>query len=99
VVREETGLHHHIDLDGRDLGLGEFIDLDVFHKGFARARDRQGWFHLRRDGSAAYAQRYAAIEPFYNGQSRCADRQGRALVIDEVGRELVLLTEANGELA
>lgn len=91
VVREETGLHHHIDLDGRDLGLGEFVDLDVFHKGFARARDRAGWFHLRRDGSAAYAQRYAAIEPFYNGQSRCTDERGRTLVIDEGGRETVLL--------
>jgi hypothetical protein len=71
--------------------LGEFLDLDVFHKGFARARDQAGWFHLRRDGSAAYEQRYTAIEPFYNGQSRCTDGRGRALVIDEVGRERVLL--------
>lgn len=91
VVLNSTGLHHHIDLQGRRLGTGDFINLDVFHKGFARAKDERGWFHLRRDGTPAYAARFAAIEPFYNGQARCEEVSGCALVIDESGKLLVSL--------
>lgn len=91
VVLDDAGLHHHIDARGvRRSGRG-FLDLDAFHKGFARARDEEGWFHLRRDGSPAYTQRYTAIEPFYNGQSRCSGAGGGLVVIDESGQELVRL--------
>lgn len=91
VVQDDAGLHHHIDREGRRVGVGDFIDLDVFHKGFARARDAVGWFHLSRAGRPAYQRRFATVEPFYNGQARCEAFDGSIIVIDEAGRDLVRL--------
>lgn len=62
-----------------------YIDLDVFHKGYARARDERGWFHVRRDGVPAYDRRMAAIEPFYNGQSLCETLQGSRVILSSRG--------------
>jgi SAM-dependent methyltransferase len=92
-VQVDTGMHHHIDVNGRRINGRDFIDLDVFHKGFARARDATGWFHVRRDGRPAYDPRFAAIEPFYNGQARCERFDESLIVIDEAGRELLRLRE------
>lgn len=62
--------------------LPGFLDLDVFHKGFARARDKGGWFFLRRDGSdACRGQRFAEIEPFYNGQALVRTLEGQRRII------------------
>ncbi len=94
VVQDDAGLLLHIDEAGRQFGSERFIDLDVFHKGFARARDRDGWFHLRRDGTPAYARRFAVIEPFYNGQARCELFGGAPVVIDERGRDVLRLRES-----
>jgi hypothetical protein len=91
VVQADSGLHHHIDPDGKPRGAGEYLDLDVFHKGFARARDSDGWFHLRSDGAPAYRRRFSAIEPFYNGQARCESHDGALVVIDEEGRDVLAL--------
>jgi hypothetical protein len=91
VVQTDSGMHHHIDAEGKPRGAGEYLDLDVFHKGFARARDAYGWFHLRRDGTPAYRRRFAAIEPFYNGQARCESHDGALVVIDEEGRDILAL--------
>ena len=41
VVQAEDGRSTHISPDGRLLHGRWFVDLDVFHKGFARARDEQ----------------------------------------------------------
>lgn len=30
--------------------IAGFLDIDVFHKGFARARDSSGWFHINTKG-------------------------------------------------
>jgi len=87
VVLDEEGWHRFIDDGGRSPIPGRFADLDVFHKGYARARDAGGWFHLRRDGEPAYARRFAAIEPFYNGQARCETLEGALVVIDESGHD------------
>jgi hypothetical protein len=91
VVQVDAGTHHHIDVNGKRINGADFIDLDVFHKGFARARDATGWFHIRRDGKPAYEARFAAIEPFYNGQARCERLDRSLVVIDEAGRELLRL--------
>lgn len=89
VVRcPSRGLCTHIGPDGRVLHDQWFIDLDVFHKGVARARDSDGWFHVDRQGSAIHSWRYAEIEPFYNGQARVLTYDGRFVVIDEQGGEL-----------
>lgn len=71
-----------------------FLDLDVFHKGFACARDHSGWFHIDVNGQSIYSNRFAAIEPFYNGQARVENFDGSLLVINETGENVVKLREA-----
>jgi hypothetical protein len=82
VVRHvEDGLCGHVDLSGLPTHDARFLDLDVFHKGFARARDTRGWFHVERDGRPAYSERFAAVEPFYNGQALVETLSGARAVI------------------
>lgn len=85
VVQESSGLHLHLDRNGRPLNARRFLDLDVFHKGYARARDERGWHHVDGDGAPLYAHRFAAVEPFYNGQSRVEREDGSLAIIDERG--------------
>jgi hypothetical protein len=89
VIRcPERGLCTHIDLNGRRVHDQWFIDLDVFHKGYARARDRSGWFHVDTLGQALTCSRYAEVEPFYNGQARVLTHDGEYQVVDEQGHAL-----------
>lgn len=85
VVQAADGRSTHIDADGRCLHGRWFIDLDVFHKGFARARDDGGWMHVNATGEPIYRRRFAAVEPFYNGQARVERFDGALEVIDEGG--------------
>lgn len=91
VVQAENGLHSHIDYCGRLIHNQWFDDLDVFHKGFARARDRHGWHHIDSTGRPLYERRFDNVEPFYNGQARGRTATGGLLIIDETGRDLVVL--------
>jgi len=91
VVQGDAGTSTHIDHDG-DVTHGEwFEDLDVFHKGFARARDTSGWTHINTSGAPVYVRRFAAVEPFYNGQARVERIDGGLEVIDESGETLAEL--------
>ena len=85
VTSSEDGLCRHITTDGTPLHDGAFIDLDVFHKGFSRAKDSRGWFHITPDGKACYAERYASVEPFYNGLARADTADGRRVRIAPSG--------------
>jgi SAM-dependent methyltransferase len=85
VAQEDSGLHLHIDREGWPLNDRRFLDLDVFHKGYARARDERGWHHVDMKGAPLYACRFAAVEPFYNGQARVEREDGALAVIDERG--------------
>lgn len=91
VVQAADGRSTHIDLRGRELHGRWFIDLDVFHKGYARARDEAGWTHVDMGGAPAYARRFAAVEPFYNGQARVERFDGALEVVDESGAAVVEL--------
>ncbi|HEU5374907.1 MAG TPA: hypothetical protein VFV38_05680 [Ktedonobacteraceae bacterium] len=91
VVQRDDGLHSHITTDGALLHGLWLLDLDVFHKGYARARDKYGWHHINRRGQPLYHRRFAAIEPFYNGQARVEEPDGSLLVINEQGENLVRL--------
>lgn len=91
VVQRKDGASSHIDRDGRFLHPVWFLDLDVFHKGYARARDAAGWMHIDRWGRPLYPRRFAMVEPFYNGQARVETFHGALEVIDEAGRTLVQL--------
>lgn len=94
VVQRDDGQHTHIDMAGRPQHDRWFLDLDVFHKGLARARDPGGWTHVDGEGRPAYARRFAAVEPFYNGQARVERLDGGLEVIDEAGQCLVELRPA-----
>jgi len=91
VVQADDGHSTHIRLDGSLLHERWFVDLDVFHKGYARARDEDGWMHVGVQGRPAYARRFHAVEPFYNGQARVERFDGALEVIDETGATLVEL--------
>lgn len=85
VVQADNGLSTHICADGTLLHNNWFSDLDVFHKGYARAKTCQGWCHVDKNGEAIYPERYLSVEPFYNGFARCEAPDGSLVVIDESG--------------
>ena len=91
VVQGDGGLSSHIDASGRVIHGRWYLDLDVFHKGFARARDEYGWVHVGLDGVPIHQRRFAMIEPFYNGQARVERFDQTLEVIDEHGETLVVL--------
>jgi len=91
VIQNATGRSSHMDASGLLVHDCWFLDLDVFHKGFARARDGEGWMHINERGIPAYIRRFAAVEPFYNGQARVERFDGGLEVISETGETLVEL--------
>jgi len=88
VVQGDNGKSSHINSEGILIHQQWFLDLDVFHKGFSRAYDATGWFHIDRKGRSIYAQRYRQIENFYNGCARVEEFNGRLLIINEQGSVL-----------
>ena len=93
TVQNEQGLYSHIDPSGKYLHNKWFLDLDVFHKGYARAKDSQGWFHINREGNPIYPQRFLSIEPFYNGQARVETYDESILIINSEGKCIQTLRE------
>ena len=91
VVQRDDGRSTHVDAHGRLLHGQWFSDLDVFHKGFARARDARGWMHINEEGRPAYTRRFANVEPFYNGQARVERFHGGLEIINETGVTLCVL--------
>lgn len=103
VVCGEDGKGTHIDRRGNFVHSHWYPQLDIFHKGFARAKDEQGWFHVRKDGGPTYKNRFANLEPFYNGQAHAVDFEGNFLIIDEEGQIIKELYQSSknviGELS
>jgi len=95
VRRADDALCVHINEVGGELNGRAFLDLDVFHKGFARARDGSGWFHVNLQGTEAYAGRFAVVEPFYNGIALCEMFDGRRVLLAEDG-EIVRVVCCHG---
>jgi hypothetical protein len=91
VVQANNGSSTHIHSNGLELHSHWFEDLDVYHKGFARAKDAQGWMHINGKGIPIYERRFASVEPFYNGQSRVETFFRGLEIIDESGRTLTIL--------
>ena len=75
-----AALHAHISLAGRGL-----LELDMYHKGLARARDERGWFWGDRAGDDAGFGVFAAVEPFYNGQALVTGLDGVRRVVTDAG--------------
>ncbi|UJR22629.1 hypothetical protein I4U23_025670 [Adineta vaga] len=106
VVRSSIdGLFHAIDENGDALHSSSssykisFLDLDVYHKGLARARDENGWFFIDRHGmDAGQGRRYRQIENFYNGQALVQMlHDGSRCIIDEQHNILARLNDCNNE--
>lgn len=97
VVQAENGLSTHINVHGEFSTNKWFLDLDVFHKGFARAKDKSGWHHIDKVGQHVYPQRYASVEPFYNGCARVEKQNGELLIIDERGNPIRILRNADND--
>src|SRR3990167_4410152 len=91
VVQRPDGMSTHIDESGKEVHSHWFNQLDVFHKGFARAQDDQGWFHIKTDGFPAYKERYADLEPFYNGRAHVQTFDRDLMIIDETGKVSTIL--------
>ena len=94
VVQADDGRSTHVDRQGAEVHGAWFLDLDVFHKGCARARDADGWMHVDVSGRPLYRRRFAAVEPFYNGQARVERLDGGLEVIDETGASITELRPA-----
>jgi hypothetical protein len=86
----EEGRYTHIDKKGNLLHNKYFRLLDIYHKGFARAKDEEGWFHINRNGNSIYNTRFSLIEPFYNGLAFCITPEGKQAVVDEMGNVRLL---------
>lgn len=93
TLQNDMGLYSHICQDGSYLHNKWFADLDVYHKGFARAKDEHGWFHIDAKGQALYSARYSMVEPFYNGYARVTSHTGAILRLDEQGNVVEQLCE------
>ena len=85
AVLGEDGLFFHVLNDGSKLNSSKFLEAGTFHKGYATVRDSVGWFHCNRNGEEVYKDRYASIEPFYNGLARVTAFNGEIKRIDETG--------------
>jgi predicted transcriptional regulator len=85
VVINDSGLSTHIDKQGKLIHGQYFEELDVYHKGFAIAKDSQGYFHIDKQGKEIYHARYAKLEPFYNGQALAVTHEGIKIIISETG--------------
>ena len=94
VIQAHDGRSTHVDTLGETIHGAWFLDLDVFHKGLAPARDEDGWMHVDLSGHPIYRQRFAAVEPFYNGQARVERFDGGLEVIDETGSAVLELRAA-----
>ncbi len=85
VVINDSGLSTHVDKQGELIHGQYFEELDVYHKGFAIAKDTQGYFHIDKQGKEIYHARYAKLEPFYNGQAVAVTHEGIKIIISESG--------------
>ena len=81
VVTNTDSLCTHIDIKGRLLHGKYFIELDVYHKGYAIAKDKNGYFHINKSGNQLYIYRYSKLEPFYNGRAVAIDHYGIKTII------------------
>ncbi|MEL6698954.1 MAG: WG repeat-containing protein [Bacteroidota bacterium] len=90
AVQLLNGRFTHIHHKGASLHGQEFLDLGVYHKGYAVAKDGTGWFHIDREGQAIYSHQFAQLEPFYNGWALAIDLKGKRLRVNEEG-EIIML--------
>lgn len=82
-VQLQNKLFTHIYKDGSRVHNELFQDLNVYHKGYACAKDASGWFHIDLQGKPLYKERYLLLEPFYNGAALATDLRGEKIIVFE----------------
>ncbi len=95
VICHEKKGHTHIDRKGSFVHSQWFQQLDIFHKGFARAKEDKGWGHINKRGEFIYTDRYVTLEPFYNGVAYAEDSTGRILLINEEGEIVEIIRNSS----
>lgn len=85
VKRAQDGKSTHINTDGTYIHNTWYEDLDVFHKGYARARSPEGCFHIDLKGQPLYSGRYKYLEPFYNNVAYAITHNDECVLISESG--------------
>jgi len=88
VVINENGLSTHIDTKGEPIHGKYFLELDVYHKGYAIAKDEHGYFHINKQGKEIYSNRYVKIEPYYNNRAVAIDYHNVKMIISPKGHIL-----------
>lgn len=88
-VKMANGLYRHIDVKGKFLNDKSYLDLGIFHKNFATAMDKDGWFHIDKDGNEIYRHRFLAVEPFYNGYALVTQFDKNKIIINEQGQIII----------
>lgn len=98
VAINDDGLCTHIDDKGRLLHGKYFLELDVYHKGYAIAKDERGYFHIDKEGKALYNQRYIKLEPYYNGRALVVDKYGVKRIISTKGEAVKRIDSRDAEI-
>ncbi len=87
-VKTLKGYFRHILSNGEYLHDKLFLDIGIYHKNFATAKDENGWHHIDKSGITIYSQRYLAVEPFYNGFALVTKTDNKKAIIDEKGENI-----------
>lgn len=82
-VQLQNKLFTNIYKDGSRVHNELFQDLNVYHKGYACAKDASGWFHIDLQGKPLYKERYLLLEPFYNGAALATDMDGVKIIVED----------------
>lgn len=82
-VQLQNKLFTHIYKDGSRVHNNCFKDLNVYHKGYACAKDELGWCHIDLKGEPFYVERYLLLEPFYNGAAFATDLDGKKVIVSD----------------
>jgi len=93
VIVNELGLSTHINNKGHFIHNQFFMELDVYHKGYAIAKDEQGYFHIDKQGIALYSARYQKLEPFYNDRAVAVAHDNTKLIISPIGDIIQIINQ------
>jgi len=97
VVFTGNSRSSHIDKNGNLIHGKWYRECGIYHKGLATACDERGCLHIDKKGNPAYEERYAWVEPFYNGCALCRTNDGELVTRSEDGEVAFLFRQTKEE--
>ncbi|MHA1793076.1 MAG: WG repeat-containing protein, partial [Promethearchaeota archaeon] len=91
-VMDIDGRFIHVNEKGERIHESKFDFLGVYHKGYALAKEREGFLHVDKAGNPIYRQHFEYLEPFYNGRALARTLDGRWIIINEDGNEIHVIS-------